>query len=96
MLRDYPVTKIKIDRSFVSGNGADERAQLIAKCIAAMAADLDLVVVAEGIETREQHERMRDQGCDHGQGYLYGRPMRAMDYERQARGQTSRTMASVA
>lgn len=96
MLRDYPVTKIKIDRSFVSGNGADERAQLIAKCIAAMAADLDLVVVAEGIETREQHERMRDQGCDHGQGYLYGRPMRAMDYERQARGQTFRTMASVA
>ncbi|MER0240268.1 EAL domain-containing protein [Fulvimarina sp. MAC8] len=96
MLRDYPVTKIKIDRSFVSGNSADDRAKLIAKGIAAMAANLDLVVVAEGIETREQHERMRDQGCDHGQGYLYGRPMRAMDYEKQVSGRTSSTIASVA
>ena len=81
MLRDYPVTKIKIDRSFVSGHCVDDRARIIAKGIANMAADLDLVVVAEGIETREQHDRMREQGCNHGQGYLYGRPMSAVSFE---------------
>ncbi|MEN3792321.1 EAL domain-containing protein [Fulvimarina sp. MAC3] len=96
MLRNFPISKIKIDRSFVSGPGADDRAKLIAKGIAAMASDLDLVVVAEGIETPEQHERVRDQGCNHGQGYLYGRPMPATAYEAAMGTQTTIPVSSVA
>ncbi|WP_279483593.1 bifunctional diguanylate cyclase/phosphodiesterase [Aureimonas sp. SK2] len=84
MLRKFPVTKIKIDRSFVSGPDVDDRDVSITQAMIQMADGLGMSVVAEGIETLAQHDLMRRQGCDWGQGYLYGRPMPALGFERAA------------
>ncbi|WP_416354999.1 putative bifunctional diguanylate cyclase/phosphodiesterase [Aureimonas phyllosphaerae] len=75
MLRDYPVTKIKIDRAFVSGADVCERDRAITQALVSMAHGLGIEVIAEGIETVEQHALMLGQGCDMGQGYLYSRPV---------------------
>ncbi|WP_152047555.1 putative bifunctional diguanylate cyclase/phosphodiesterase [Aureimonas psammosilenae] len=82
MLRDYPVSRIKIDRSFVSGCDVSERDRAITQALIQMADGLDLKVIAEGIETGDDHHIMREQGCDDGQGYLYGRPMPAAEFLR--------------
>lgn len=84
MLRKYPVTKIKIDRSFVSGPDVDDRDMSITQAMIQMADGLGMSVVAEGIETSVQHDLMRRQGCDWGQGYFYGRPIHALGFEQAA------------
>ncbi|WP_233078094.1 bifunctional diguanylate cyclase/phosphodiesterase [Rheinheimera soli] len=74
-LKKMPMDCIKIDKSFLSGmldNAADF--QIIASTIA-MVQKLQLQVVAEGVETREQLELLRQQGCDIAQGYLIARPI---------------------
>lgn len=73
-LRDLPVDYLKIDRSFVSGDDTEGSGSKIAGAIIALGASLDLLVVAEGVETPEQLARMRAAGCSHVQGYLLGRP----------------------
>jgi diguanylate cyclase (GGDEF)-like protein/PAS domain S-box-containing protein len=80
MLKDYPVTRLKIDRSFVSGVERSRKDQTIVEAISRLARGFDLDVIAEGIETPEQAELMR-QHCREGQGYLFGRPMTASDFE---------------
>jgi diguanylate cyclase (GGDEF)-like protein len=77
-----PVDKLKIDKVFVDGVGRDEGADTLCAAIIAMAHNLRLVVVAEGVETELQSERLRAMGCDEAQGYWYGRPMPAPDFER--------------
>lgn len=81
-LRHYPLDELKIDRSFVAqlASSTDDRA--IARTILAMAASLDLAVVAEGIETAEQAAILRDMGCAAGQGYLFDRPLPAAEIGR--------------
>ena len=76
-LKRFPLDSLKIDRSFVSGvdSNADDRA--IVKATIDMAHAVGLTVVAEGVETREQEERLRALGCDLAQGYLYARPAAA-------------------
>ncbi|WP_062018206.1 bifunctional diguanylate cyclase/phosphodiesterase [Aureimonas sp. AU4] len=81
MLRKFPVTKIKIDRSFVSGPDVDERDVAITQAMIQMADGLGMTTVSEGIETSAQHDQMCRQGCDWGQGYLYGRPMPSSNFE---------------
>ncbi|HLF41400.1 MAG TPA: EAL domain-containing protein, partial [Acidimicrobiia bacterium] len=76
-LRRFPVDKIKIDRSFVSGPGHDGQQWSIVSAIIGMARALDLLVLAEGIETDDQLERLRALGCQYGQGYLFSRPLTA-------------------
>ena len=68
---------LKIDRSFISGieTNADDRA--IVKATIDMAHAVGLTVVAEGVETLEQEERLRGFGCDRAQGYRYSRPQPA-------------------
>ncbi|WP_294645546.1 bifunctional diguanylate cyclase/phosphodiesterase [uncultured Aureimonas sp.] len=80
MLRHYPVTKIKIDRSFVSGADVCERDRAITQALVQMAHGLEIEVIAEGIETVEHHALMLGQGCDMGQGYLYSRPVNARTF----------------
>ncbi|MEN3792726.1 EAL domain-containing protein [Fulvimarina sp. MAC3] len=82
MLRKYPVSKIKIDRSFISGPDVTDRDMSITRAMIQMAEGLGMTTVAEGIETPEQHAVLTEQGCGWGQGYLYGRPMTARDFER--------------
>lgn len=71
----FPLDTIKVDRAFVVNILEDSRQYAIAKSIINLAHDLDLVVVAEGIETEEQRQLLVDLGCDIGQGYLFGRPI---------------------
>ena len=78
-LTRLPVDVLKIDRSFVRDITRDTSHQNIVKAIIAMAHSLELQVVAEGVEYKNQAELLRELECDLIQGYLYGRPMPAMD-----------------
>ncbi|MGR9099651.1 MAG: EAL domain-containing protein [Gammaproteobacteria bacterium] len=76
-----PISKLKIDRSFIqetsSGNG-----MVIARTIIAMGHSLGLKVVAEGVETEKQRSHLIAEGCDLLQGYLFSRPLPALEFER--------------
>ena len=75
-LKHLPLDTIKIDRSFVAG--IDETAdRSIVEAVVALAHGLEIGVVAEGIETDAQADRLRELGCDLGQGYLFSRPVDA-------------------
>ena len=73
-LKRFPVEAIKVDRSFVSGLGIDQEDTTIVEAVVKLGHSLGLVVVAEGVETPLQLARLRELGCDHGQGYVFGRP----------------------
>ncbi|MDX1347395.1 MAG: EAL domain-containing protein [Thiomicrorhabdus chilensis] len=74
-LTQFPLDTLKVDRAFVVNILEDKRQYAIARSIINLAHDLDLVVVAEGIETEEQRQLLADLGCDIGQGYLFSRPV---------------------
>ena len=74
-LKRFPVDTLKIDRSFVAGLGRDPDDTAIVAAIQTLAHTLNLVVVAEGIETDEQVVLLRALGCEQGQGYHFGRPL---------------------
>ena len=74
-LKRFPVSELKIDRSFVDGIANDAEDRSITTAIIAMARELGLKTVAEGVETHAQHEALKKLGCNIGQGYLYSRAM---------------------
>ncbi len=76
-IRDFPIDVVKVDRSFVVGAVDDPIDAAIVASVVQLAASLDLVVVAEGIETREQLEAVRRLGCAKGQGFHFGSPVDA-------------------
>ncbi|WP_159808398.1 bifunctional diguanylate cyclase/phosphodiesterase [Cellulomonas citrea] len=76
-LQRFPVHALKIDRSFVSGLGANARDDAIVASVVALGATLGLEVVAEGIETADQLQALSALGCPAGQGFLLARPMPA-------------------
>ncbi|HEV8653218.1 MAG TPA: EAL domain-containing protein [Actinomycetes bacterium] len=73
-LRRFPVDKVKVDRAFVDGLLGDPEDAAIVTAVVNLAHNLDLRAVAEGVETAEQVARLRDLGCDIGQGYYFGQP----------------------
>lgn len=79
-LKDIPVNIIKMDMRFVSQTQDPARADTIIRMILAMAKELNMEVVAEGVETVEQAEKLKQYGCSYIQGYLYARPMPAEEY----------------
>ncbi|WP_158218934.1 sensor domain-containing protein [Roseateles aquatilis] len=79
-LKRMPVNTLKIDRSFVSELGSDANVAAIARTVIVLARSLGLDVLAEGVETIEQAEWLRREGCDWAQGWYYGRPMPAEDF----------------
>ena len=81
-LHRFPVTTLKIDRSFISRMGAGDENSEIVKTILTLAANLGMEVVAEGIETQEQLTQLRALKCDYGQGYLFAKPVSAEMAER--------------
>jgi diguanylate cyclase (GGDEF)-like protein len=74
-VRQFPFSKIKIDRSFIAGMLDDSQAQVIVQTVISLGQGLDLEVVAEGVETDQQLAALTKQGCTRAQGYLFGRPM---------------------
>ena len=82
-LRDFPIDKVKIDRSFIAEIELKHESRLIIQALIAMAKNLNIKVIAEGIETINQREFLRAAGCDMGQGFLFGKaaPLRGMHFE---------------
>jgi diguanylate cyclase (GGDEF)-like protein/PAS domain S-box-containing protein len=78
-LRMFPVTSVKIDRSFIDSLTVNEDGRAIVEGVVRLAHTLGLTVVAEGVETSEQLDVLRDLGCDYGQGYLFSRPVPAAE-----------------
>ncbi|TFV56655.1 EAL domain-containing protein [Geodermatophilus sp. DF01-2] len=76
-LRRLPADVVKIDRSFVQDLGAGGRSTTLVASIIELARSLHLEVVAEGVETEEQHAVLDRLACSHAQGYLFGRPQPA-------------------
>jgi len=73
-LKRFDVRALKIDKSFISGLPQDSENAAITRAIIAMAHGLKMIVVAEGVETREQLDLLKQYGCDMAQGYFLGRP----------------------
>jgi len=76
-LKDLPVDKMKIDRSFLAGTHAHQSDRAIVRAVVAMGRALDLDVVMEGVETPEQLALLHEVGCAYAQGYLLARPQSA-------------------
>ena len=76
-LERFPVDYIKIDRSFVGGLGQYPGAGMLVSAIINLAHALGIRVIAEGVETQEQFERLREMGCDLAQGHLFSEPLTA-------------------
>ena len=74
-LRDFPVDILKIDQKFIASSASDAAGTAIVASITSLAHQLDLTVVAEGIETEQQRDVVNRVGCDLAQGFLFARPM---------------------
>jgi diguanylate cyclase (GGDEF)-like protein/PAS domain S-box-containing protein len=81
-LQRLPIDRLKIDRSFVQGFEADLDGSAIVRAVIGIGRSLGMEVVAEGVETPGQLDRVREAGCQFAQGYLLGRPMPAEQFQR--------------
>ena len=72
-IQKYPFSKIKVDRSFVSGPNVGKKTDAIIHAVAELGSKLDMAIVAEGLETIEQVRTVREAGCTLGQGYYFSR-----------------------
>ncbi|TNE83558.1 MAG: EAL domain-containing protein [Gammaproteobacteria bacterium] len=84
-LTRFPVTGLKIDRSFVDGIGINPTAETVIETILAMANKLRINVVAEGVETGEQLAYLTQRQCDQVQGYYLGRPVSIQEFEQRVK-----------
>ena len=78
-LHRFPVDNLKIDRSFVSQIQSDKRKYQVVDTIVSLSKQLQLSIIAEGIETTEQLQWLQQVGCEFGQGYLFSKPLPAVD-----------------
>lgn len=81
-LKRLPLHQLKIDQTFVRDLVVDASDEAIVRTIIAMAQSLDLEYIAEGVETEAQQRLLLSYGCQHYQGYLYGKPLRSQDFGR--------------
>ncbi len=77
----FAVDRIKIDRSFVSRCDTDENSRAVTAAIIALAHSLQIEVIAEGVESSEQVQMLREMSCDQAQGYFYSRPLKLVDMQ---------------
>ncbi|MEM9101964.1 MAG: EAL domain-containing protein [Pseudomonadota bacterium] len=80
-LHHFPISIIKIDRSFVNHLEEQDKNFSLVRSIKTLATDLQVKVVAEGIETSEQADKVQDLNCEYAQGFLYSRPIHEEDME---------------
>jgi EAL domain-containing protein (putative c-di-GMP-specific phosphodiesterase class I) len=74
-LKRFPVSVLKVDRSFVAGLGVNDDDTAIVSGIVQLAHNLGLHTIAEGVETTDQRDRLAEMGCEFAQGYLFARPL---------------------
>jgi diguanylate cyclase (GGDEF)-like protein/PAS domain S-box-containing protein len=74
-LKRFPIDKLKIDQSFIKDLPADIQDLAISNAIIALGQSLDLIVIAEGVETQDQWDLLLAQGCDQMQGYFFSKPL---------------------
>jgi diguanylate cyclase (GGDEF)-like protein/PAS domain S-box-containing protein len=86
-LTKFPVSRIKIDRSFISGVTDDAENAAIVRSLIAMAHNLKLGIIAEGVETEAQARFLLEERCEEAQGFLYAKPLSAGDFESYLREQ---------
>lgn len=82
LLKDLPIQVMKLDRKFLMQNTSTEDGLTIIRYLNAMAKELNLTVVAEGVETDEQANFLTEIGCDLAQGYFFAQPMPVRDFDR--------------
>lgn len=82
MLKDVPVDYLKLDMGFMSGSGNQNKGGKILSSIVHMAHELNLKVIAEGVEYKQQAEYLKSIGCHYMQGYYFSRPLSAENFER--------------
>ena len=80
-LRQLPVNRLKIDKSFIAEVSRDKTAAEITRSVILLGKSLDLEIVAEGVETIDQEAYVKNLGCDEAQGFLYSRPISAANYQ---------------
>ncbi|MEM9222743.1 MAG: bifunctional diguanylate cyclase/phosphodiesterase [Pseudomonadota bacterium] len=79
-ITSFPIKEIKIDKQFISGIQSDRRKRAIVRGIMQIAQSMGLNVIAEGVETAQQQEVLREIGCRHGQGYLFSFPVPFVEF----------------
>jgi diguanylate cyclase (GGDEF)-like protein len=94
-LTSFPISKIKIDRSFVIKLPNDKNALAVVTAIIGLAKSLNLKVVAEGIETTEQLACLAMLGCQYGQGYLFSKPVSAIEATKLLESRKFRSVSSI-
>jgi len=82
-MTQLPLNQIKVDKFFVQNIGIDPKVELIIQAIIGMARNLDLEIVAEGVETQQQFEFLQAHGAMLCQGYLFSRPVPIDEFEAQ-------------
>jgi EAL domain-containing protein (putative c-di-GMP-specific phosphodiesterase class I) len=80
-LKKLPIDKLKIDQAFIRELPSDEEDAAIAKAVIALAHSLNLKVIAEGVESKEQRDFLLENGCENCQGYFYSKPLPAKEFE---------------
>lgn len=85
-IRHFPIDSIKIDQSFVWDLASDFKSRAILKSIISLGHDLDLRLIAEGVEYEEQLDYLKQQKCDGIQGYYFSHPLAPRDFEKSFRG----------
>lgn len=80
-LKKFDIDYLKIDQSFTKNLAPESSDLALCEAIVVMAHKLGLKVIAEGVETQDQHDLLHDIGCDFGQGYLYSKPIPAGEFE---------------
>ena len=80
-LQKFDIDNLKIDQTFIRNLSRSPDDMALCRAIIVMAHTLGMKVTAEGVETQEQCDLLREAGCDYGQGFLFSRPLPAHEFE---------------
>ena len=81
-LKRLPIDKLKIDQAFIRGLPDDDEDAGISRAVIALAKSLNLRIIAEGVETKEQRDFLIENNCENIQGYFYAKPVPAHEFEK--------------